>query len=275
MRNISRHPRKTVRLLCVLLSVMLCVVLAGCKTSKGYDYQLQNPEEGDTIAILHTSMGDITVRFFPEEAPKAVENFVTHAREGYYDGVEFFRVIDDFMIQSGDPTNTGTGGESIWGGYFEDEIVEYLTPYYGALCMANFGAYTNTNTSQFFIVTCKDTDISKAEACNEKAARAERVDQAKLDMYATVGGAIWLDSQVGTLYETYYTSYTASAHTVFGQVIEGMDVAEAIAAVPTYTEVQETDAKIDDPDETEILENKPREPVTINSIEVTTYQGSD
>ena len=95
-------------------------------------------------------MGDITVRFFKDEAPKAVENFITHAKEGYYDGLTFHRVINDFMIQGGDPKGDGTGGESIWGTKFEDEFSDNLHNFRGALSMANAG--TNTNGSQFFIV---------------------------------------------------------------------------------------------------------------------------
>ena len=71
-------------------------------------------------AVIKTNLGEMTLALFPEQAPKAVENFVTLAKNGYYDGVIFHRVISDFMIQTGDPTGTGMGGESIWGKAFED-----------------------------------------------------------------------------------------------------------------------------------------------------------
>ena len=80
----------------------------------GVDYQFSMPEKGEDIAVIKTNMGDITVRFFPNEAPKAVENFITHAKDDTYDGVIFHRVINDFMIQ-GDPLGTGTGGERYLG----------------------------------------------------------------------------------------------------------------------------------------------------------------
>jgi peptidylprolyl isomerase domain and WD repeat-containing protein 1 len=106
-----------------------------------------------TSAVLHTNYGDIYLRLFPEKAPKTVENFVTHSRNGYYNNTIFHRVIRKFMIQGGDPLGDGTGGESIWGKEFEDEIsdLRHDKPY--MLSMANAGP--NTNGSQFFITTEK------------------------------------------------------------------------------------------------------------------------
>ena len=106
-----------------------------------------------TSATIHTTYGDINVRLFPEAAPKAVENFVTHAKNGYYNNVIFHRIIRKFMIQTGDPMGDGTGGESIWGKEFEDEFstLKHDKPY--TLSMANAGR--NTNGSQFFITTEK------------------------------------------------------------------------------------------------------------------------
>jgi peptidyl-prolyl cis-trans isomerase B (cyclophilin B) len=98
-------------------------------------------------ATLHTNHGSIALELYPDDAPKTVRNFVRLARDGFYDGVTFHRVIPDFMIQGGDPTGTGSGGP----GYtFEDEINEHKVTR-GALAMANAGP--NTNGSQFFIVT--------------------------------------------------------------------------------------------------------------------------
>ena len=105
-----------------------------------------------TSAVIHTTLGDIHVQFFPNECPRTCENFSTHARNGYYDGIVFHRVIKNFMVQTGDPLGDGTGGQSIWGGEFEDEIVRDLRhdrPF--TVSMANAGP--NTNGSQFFITT--------------------------------------------------------------------------------------------------------------------------
>ncbi|MDL5049142.1 peptidylprolyl isomerase [Oscillatoria amoena NRMC-F 0135] len=105
-----------------------------------------------TFVTLETNQGPIKFKLFPDIAPKTCENFITLCNQGYYDGVVFHRVIKDFMIQGGDPTGSGRGGESCWGKRFEDEVtpkVSFDRP--GLLAMANAGP--NTNGSQFFITT--------------------------------------------------------------------------------------------------------------------------
>ena len=109
-------------------------------------------EAANPTALFETSKGNVIIELRPDMAPKAVENFVTHAKNGYYNGQIFHRVIKNFMIQGGDPTGTGTGGESIWKKPFEDEFAPnavFDKP--GILAMANRGP--NTNGSQFFITT--------------------------------------------------------------------------------------------------------------------------
>lgn len=106
----------------------------------------------DIIMVMETTQGTIEIQLMPEIAPKACENFMKLAEKKYYDGLIFHRVIKDFMIQGGDPTGTGTGGESIWGKDFKDEFsssINFDTPY--LLAMANKGP--DTNGSQFFITT--------------------------------------------------------------------------------------------------------------------------
>lgn len=108
--------------------------------------------EANPIALFETSKGNIEIELRPDLAPKAVENFTTLAKKGYYNGQIFHRVIQNFMIQGGDPTGTGTGGESIWNQPFEDEFApNAVFDKAGILAMANKGP--NTNGSQFFITT--------------------------------------------------------------------------------------------------------------------------
>lgn len=103
-----------------------------------------------TVAVIQTNMGAIEIELFADKAVKTVQNFVGLAEKKYYDGIIFHRVINDFMIQGGDPTGTGSGGESIWGKAFEDEVKTGLKHSSdGILSMANAGP--NTNGSQFFI----------------------------------------------------------------------------------------------------------------------------
>jgi len=225
-----------------VLILLACLVIplsfAGCKGSKSPGTapvsavdQFAPPASGETIAIMKTSMGDIKIKFFPDVAPKAVENFITHAKNGYYDNVIFHRVIDNFMIQGGDPTGTGMGGESIWNKPFEDEFSEKLRNYRGALSMANRGA--NTNGSQFFIVQAPPKTITQDLI---KQMKSNGFSEDVLNEYKEVGGTPWLDNK----------------HTVFGQVYEGMDIVDKIAAV----EVDSND--------------KPIEDVRILGIEITT-----
>lgn len=172
--------------------------------------QRRNPEKGDILATIKTTMGDIKVILFPDAAPKAVENFTTHAKNGYYNGIIFHRVIPDFMIQGGDPLGRGTGGESIWGRSFEDEFSPEYHNLRGALSMANAGP--NTNGSQFFIVQADSVD---GRFIPQMERLPEMFTPDSVEDYKEVGGTPWLDFR----------------HTVFGQTVEGMDVVDAIAAV--------------------------------------------
>ena len=166
-----------------LYSLLLLAFLVGCSTSKEKTSSEQKTKAKTEVAVIKTNMGTIELELFSKEAPKAVENFTKLANKGYYDGVIFHRVIDNFMIQGGDPTGTGRGGESIWGKPFEDEFspdLKFDQP--GLLAMANAGP--GTNGSQFFI---------------------------------TLAPTPWLNNH----------------HTIFGKVINGMDVVQAIGKVQT------------------------------------------
>ncbi|MCX8009493.1 MAG: peptidylprolyl isomerase, partial [Patescibacteria group bacterium] len=169
---------------------MLFTVFSGCKKKEDY-----------SSAVIKTTMGDITVSFYKDAAPKAVENFIGLAKKGYYDNTIFHRVIKDFMIQGGDPTGTGRGGESIWGKSFEDEFSPDARNYRGALSMANSGP--DTNGSQFFIVQAKTVEQRILDQMKQAG-----ISQQVIDKYKQVGGTPWLDD----------------VHTVFGHVTDGMDV---------------------------------------------------
>ena len=163
------------------------------------------------IATIKTNHGDLRVKLFPDHAPKTVANFIALSKDGYYDGVIFHRIIKDFMIQGGDPTGTGMGGESIYGESFEDEFSEELYNIRGALSMANAGP--NTNGSQFFIVQNQHLPYSKKEIA--RGGWPEPI----AEIYAKQGGTPHLDRR----------------HTVFGQLADkaSYEVLDAIAGVET------------------------------------------
>ena len=184
--------------------------------------QLKKPAKGEEVAMLETSMGTIKIRLFPQYAPTAVENFKTLIKEGYYNGIIFHRVMNDFMIQGGDPTGTGTGGKCAFEGYetFGDEFGRNLYNFRGAVSMANTGA-PGSNSSQFFIVQTK---------------KAQYYTLGDKDGFLQNGGAKWAAEQYeksgGTAYlDGQFKSVTGSGHTVFGQVYEGLGVVDKIAAV--------------------------------------------
>ncbi|MDX1295411.1 MAG: peptidylprolyl isomerase [Sulfurimonadaceae bacterium] len=138
----------------------------------------QNP-----VVVMETTQGTIEIELFKDVAPLAVENFTTHVKNGYYNGIVFHRIIQNFMIQGGDPTGTGRGGESIWGKPFKDEFKPGVVfDRAGILAMANSGPMTNG--SQFFI---------------------------------TLAPTSWLNGY----------------HTIFGQVVSGMESVKKLGAVPT------------------------------------------
>lgn len=196
--------------------------------------QLQMPKEGEEIAVIVTNHGEICVRLFENAAPKAVENFKTHAKDGYYDEVIFHRVMNEFMIQGGDPDGTGRGGESIWGKAFEDEFDPYYHNLRGALSMANAGP--NTNGSQFFIVHNTEVPNHLMEEII-KTGEEGGFSSEVIEAYKKLGGTPWLDFK----------------HTVFGQVFKGMEIVDQIA----FSNVDRND--------------RPLKPVIMERIEIIEY----
>ncbi|WP_085833220.1 peptidylprolyl isomerase [Clostridium merdae] len=228
---------------------------------KTLGYQLDKPTAGEEIAVMKTSMGDIKLRFFPEAAPKTVDNFKQLSKKGYYNGITFHRVVNNFVIQGGDPTATGLGGESAFGKAFEDEFSKSLLNLRGAVAMANSGP--NTNGSQFFINQApisafygweyyeQGYELYKQNPEAVTARHGTLVDMSKISdaykkLYTENGGNPTLDGAYNT---------TGRGHTVFAQVFEGLDVVDKIAAV----EVGEG--------------NKPLKDVTITNITLEKYKG--
>lgn len=254
-------------LICSAASLTACSKNENTPGSSGGDadkpvgYQLDMPEKGEEIAVISTSMGDIKLRFFPNAAPKAVENFKKHAQDGYYNGLTFHRVIEEFMIQGGDPNGNGTGGESIWGKPFEDEFNKNLLNIRGSVAMANSGP--NTNGSQFFINQMhKESfggwdyyqqvyDVYKQSPDQFLAQYGSWIDMPNVSddvkkLYEDNGGSPNLDGAY---------SLSGRGHTVFAQVFDGMDVVDRIAAVRVDTS------------------DKPISAVTIDSISIEAYEG--
>lgn len=193
------------------------------------------PKNGEEIVVLTIKdHGEVKIKLFPELLPKACANFVGLVKSNYYDGLTFHRVIKDFMIQGGDPTGTGRGGASIWGGQFDGGTSKYLYHVKGALAYANSGS-TATDASQFYITV---GDVFTEDLLQQYGVTnlPDDVSQA----YTKDGGTPWLDG----------------GYTVFGQVFEGLDI---VSDVCNNTETDSND--------------KPAQDLVIEKAEVVTYQG--
>lgn len=237
-------------------------------SGKKLGWQTEAPEEGEEIAVVTMQSGQVfKIRFFPNEAPKAVYNFKKHAMDGYFDGMAMHRVIANFMIQGGSPDGTGTDGESVWGKDFEDEFDKSLVNIDGALSMANAGPATNG--SQFFI-NCTGTPASSEmwsyyesqyeqfmelykenKEAFDANPNAKTLDTSKITdeykkLYEQYGGNMHLDGAYST---------NSTGHTVFGQVFEGMDGVYELSKVKT--------------DEND----KPIEDMVIESVKIEKYDG--
>lgn len=227
----------------LLCGALLAVGCSGCDAKKEVELSEENilnftePAQGEKIVVLTIKdYGDVTIRLFADECPKGVENFLGHVESGYYDELIFHRVVQDFVIQGGDPKGNGTGGESIWGAGFKQEITSDLRHFTGALAYAT--ASDKLNKSQFYIVTGEtvtDDLFTKLEATYGK----KYSDNVK-DLYKQYGGQPFLDGD----YE------------VFGQVIGGLDICLEI-----------NDVAVD-------ANDKPKEQVVIEKAVIKEYDGS-
>jgi len=205
--------------------------------------QLATIRDDEEIAVITTNYGVMYARFFPEHAPLAVESFITHSRDGFYDGVTFHRVLEDFMLQGGCPLGTGTGGTTIWGHDINVEPSDNLVHLRGALSMANADdpqrGISGTTGSQFFIVQTSrlQTSLSTTRLRNQ-------YNEFLADAYLEHGGTQYLDGR----------------HTVFGQIFRGMDVVDRIANVPVYVPAGHRPPA-----------SRPVNPVIIESIQIVLY----
>lgn len=236
------------KLLPALLAVCLIAgMLTGCSGKRD---QFAEPKAGDQVATIKIKdFGEIKFVLFPDVAPKGVENFVTLAEQGYYDGVIFHRVIDGFMIQGGDPTGTGSGGESIWGSGFGLETDDAIRHFSGAVAYAH-SSLPDSNGSQFYIVNgAFNYTLEEVQAINQQYVAAGMAaplpeDEAVIKQYVENGGAPSLDGE----------------YTVFGQVYKGMDVVQAIMNVEVAA--QESTGE----------ESRPVEDIVIESVTIETVE---
>ncbi len=197
------------------------------------------PEIGEEIAVITIKdYGDIKVKLFPKQAEKGVENFVALSKDGYYDGLIFHRIINDFMIQGGDPLGTGMGGESTWGDKFDGGTSSELVHAAGAVAYANSGS-TATDGSQFYIVT--GTKYDDETLSQMESAYGITFSDSQREIYKNDGGTPWLDG----------------SYTIFGQVFDGLDKVFKIQQV-------QTDAN-----------DKPETDVVIEKISIEKYNGED
>lgn len=144
-----------------------------------------NAYENNPYVILETTQGIIELELYPDVAPLAVENFTTHVINGYYNGIAFHRIIPNFMIQGGDPTESGRGGESIWGKSFKDEYKGKVFDKIGVLAMANAGPHTNG--SQFFITTARTPWLNGRHTIFGQATESSMQTLKKLNNVPTLG----------------------------------------------------------------------------------------
>lgn len=230
----------------LMVLASLVIFLVGCRKEEAVQmneeqvgYQLNLPSEGEEIAEVATNFGSFKIRFFPEAAPKAVENFKSLAQNGYYNGIRFHRIIENFMIQGGDPNENGTGGESIWGTPFEDEFSSNLLNITGAVSMANSGP--NTNGSQFFINYEDPSTFSGWDRFQQMYDTYKKNPTVFESRFGSTVNMDKITDNVKKVYEIHggnphldgYYNTSNKGHTVFGQVFEGLDIVEKISKVET------------------------------------------
>ena len=209
--------------------------------------QMAMPQVGEQIAVFTVEgYGTFKARLFPEAAPKAVDNFVKLASDGKYNGVPFHRVVEDFMIQSGDTSLNGGDGQSIYGAGFEVEFNESVHHYTGALAVARTTSKSSGQSTQFYVVSNESAkNYTESDWQSLESQIGVEFDEQTRANYAQYGGAPFLDMN----------------YTVFGQVFEGQDVVDNIAAANVEMNPQTGE------------ESSPNPEIILSSVEITTYQG--
>lgn len=221
--------------LLVIIFLVIVVLLSSCGKNNGSLEQMETPKADEEIAIIETDFGSIKLRLFPDVAPKAVENFKSLAKEGYFTGKTFYRVKEGELIMAVDEEEEDYS-PSIYGKPFEDEFNENYGHFRGAVSMANMGP--DTNESTFFIVYGSSIDEGIIDSMRELGEDGGFSNEL-IDTYETIGGYYEFDFK----------------HTVFGQVFEGLDIVEELVNV----ELNEMD--------------EPEEEIIIEKIEIVNYEG--
>ncbi|MFV0242805.1 MAG: peptidylprolyl isomerase [Lacrimispora sphenoides] len=292
-----RNKSKIIPLVC--LAGLTAVLVTGCVKKQSYAEvspdiadsfpikaePAENPqlvESDGPYAILHTTAGDVTILLYPEQAPKAVENFIGLSKEGYYNGSLFYYAKRGELTQGGKPGDPEAEERSLWGDPFEDEVDNGLYHFKGAVAMAGDGGNTrNSNLSQFYLLVreeipeddriipanCYMNDLMNLrlkeleELSKEKELSKEEIQKFEDDLNEEIQ-AIATDG-IPSEYEEKYAPVAARysqvggawgldyGHTVFGQIVEGLNVAEAITQVKVSAE-----------------ERKPKKDVVIESVEI-------
>lgn len=219
----------------VILSLVLVVLLSSCGKSNSSLEQMEAPKAGEEIAIIETDFGTMKLRLFPDIAPKAVENFKSLSKEGYFNGKTFYRVKKGELIMAVDGEEEDYS-PSIYGKPFEDEFNENYGHFRGAVSMANRGP--DTNESTFFIVNGSSVDEGIIDAMRDLG-EDEGFSNKLIDTYENIGGYYEFDFK----------------HTVFGQVFEGLDIVEKLVNV----ELNYMD--------------EPEEEIVIEKIEIVAFEG--
>ena len=207
--------------------------------------QLDPVNDGEEIAVLHTDLGDIKVRFFPEYTPNAVQNFKTLAKAGYYDGHIFNHVFENELIQTGDPTGTGTGGQSMWGRPFAVETTPCLHNIYGALTMIR-GQDEYSQGSQFLIVANKSLDDESKAELEAYKDKQDQVIATMSDGTAVPYAQVFPVKIIDKYLEDGGIPAFDLQFTVFGQVIDGFNVIDKIASAETSQEEETMDRPLTD-----------------------------